>query len=120
MQLSSNDIQIVKDYFSGQPVLKAYLLGSYSRDKADTNSDIDILVDLDYSKHIGLGFVTMRSELQQRLQKKIDLVSSRGVSKYIKPLQTKTRCWYRKGKIGRNNQTHGRIAYTLADKKAIE
>ncbi|WP_368077626.1 nucleotidyltransferase domain-containing protein [Mucilaginibacter sp. L3T2-6] len=46
--LSSNDIQIVKDYFSGQPVLKAYLSGSYSRDEADTNSDIDILVDLDY------------------------------------------------------------------------
>ena len=85
MQLSSNDIQIVKDYFSGQPVLKAYLFGSYSRDEADNNSDIDILVDLDYSKHIGLGFVTMQSELQQRLQKKIDLVSSKSVSKYIQP-----------------------------------
>lgn len=85
MQLSSNDIQIVKDYFSGQPVLKAYLFGSYSRDEADNNSDIDILVDLDYSKHIGLGFVTVQSELQQRLQKKIDLVSSKGVSKYIQP-----------------------------------
>lgn len=85
MQLSQNDIQIVKDYFSGQPVLKAYLFGSYSRDEADNNSDIDILVDLDYSKHIGLGFVSMQSELQQMLQKKIDLVSSKGVSKYIQP-----------------------------------
>ena len=85
MQLSSNDIQIVKDYFSGQPVIKAYLFGSYSRDEADNNSDIDILVDLDYSKHIGLGFITMQSELQQKLKKKIDLVSSNGVSKYIKP-----------------------------------
>jgi len=85
MQLSAKDIQIVKDYFSGQPVLKAYLFGSYSRNEADNNSDIDILVDLDYSKHIGLGFVIMQSELQQRLQKKIDLVSSNGVSKFIKP-----------------------------------
>jgi predicted nucleotidyltransferase len=85
MQLSANDIQIVRDYFSGQPVLKAYLFGSYSRDEADSNSDIDILIDLDYSKHIGLGFVTMQSDLQKRLQKKIDLVSSKGVSKYIKP-----------------------------------
>ena len=85
MQLSANDIQIVKDFFSGQPVLKAYLFGSYSRDDADDNSDVDILVDLDYSKHIGLGFITMRSELQEKLQKKIDLVSSKGVSKHIKP-----------------------------------
>jgi len=27
MQLSANYIQIVKDYFSGRPVLKAYVLG---------------------------------------------------------------------------------------------
>jgi predicted nucleotidyltransferase len=85
MQLSAKDIKIVRDYFSGQPVIKAYLFGSYSRNDADPNSDVDILVDLDYSKHIGLGFVTMQSELQQKLQKKIDLVSSKAISKYIKP-----------------------------------
>jgi predicted nucleotidyltransferase len=85
MQLSASDIQIVKDYFSGKPVIKAYLFGSYSRDEADTNSDVDILVDLDYSKHIGLGFVKMQSDLQHKLQKKIDLVSSGSVSKYLAP-----------------------------------
>jgi len=85
MRLTANDIQIVKDYFSGQPVTKAYLFGSYSRNEADKNSDVDILVDLDYSKHIGLGFVTMQSELQEKLRKKVDLVSSRALSKYIKP-----------------------------------
>ena len=85
MQLSAKDIQIVKDYFSGQPVIKAYLFGSYSRNEADDNSDLDILVDLDYSKHIGLGFVTMQTELQQKLHKKIDLVSSNGLSNHIKP-----------------------------------
>jgi predicted nucleotidyltransferase len=89
MQLSANDIQIVKDYFSGQPVIKAYLFGSYSRGEADNNSDVDILVDLDYSKHIGLGFVTMQSELQQKLKKKIDLISSKALSKYIKPFVEK-------------------------------
>jgi predicted nucleotidyltransferase len=85
MQLSANDIQIVKDFFSGQPVIRAYLFGSYSRNEANQDSDVDILVDLDYSKHIGLGFVTMQSELQKILQKKIDLVSSKAISKYIKP-----------------------------------
>ncbi len=85
MRLSVNDIQIVKDYFSGQPVIKSYLFGSYSRSEADGNSDVDILVDLDYSKHIGLGFVKMQSELEQKLHKKIDLISSKAVSKYIFP-----------------------------------
>ncbi|WP_426669947.1 nucleotidyltransferase family protein [Mucilaginibacter sp. McL0603] len=85
MQLSARDIQIVRDYFSNQPVIKAYLFGSYSRNDADHDSDVDILVDLDYSKHIGLGFVQMQSDLQQKLKKKIDLVSSKAVSKYLQP-----------------------------------
>ena len=85
MQLSTEDIQIVKDYFAGKPINKAYLFGSMSRDEADNDSDVDILVDLDYSTHIGLAFVTMQAELQQKLQKKIDLVSSKGISKFIRP-----------------------------------
>ena len=85
MQLSTDDIQILRDYFSGKPVIKAYLFGSYSRDEADKNSDVDILVDLDYSKHIGLGFVTMQSDIHQKLQKQIDLVSSKAISKHLYP-----------------------------------
>ena len=85
MQLSTDDIQILRDYFSGKPVIKVYLFGSYSRDEADKNSDVDILVDLDYSKHIGLGFVTMQSDIQQKLQKPIDLVSSKAISKRLYP-----------------------------------
>lgn len=85
MKLTEQDIQIVKDYFSGKPVKKAYLFGSYSRGDADKESDVDILVDLDYSTHIGFGFVSMQIELQQKLQKKIDLISSKAISKYLKP-----------------------------------
>ncbi|RYZ98222.1 MAG: nucleotidyltransferase [Sphingobacteriaceae bacterium] len=85
MQLTISDIQIVKNYFSGKPVLRAYVFGSYSRGEADSNSDIDILVDLDYTEHIGLGFVTMQSELQRKLHKKIDLISSKAISKFISP-----------------------------------
>jgi predicted nucleotidyltransferase len=85
MQLSTKDINLLKDYFSEQPVIKAYLFGSYSRDEANQESDVDILVDLDYSKHIGLGFVTMQFDIEQKLNKKIDLVSSRGLSEYIAP-----------------------------------
>lgn len=85
MQLTLADIQLVKNYFSEQPVIKAYLFGSFSRDEATDHSDVDILVDLDYSKHIGLGFITMQTELQDILHKKIDLVSSKAVSEHIKP-----------------------------------
>ena len=86
MQLSVQDIQLIKSYFAEQPVLRAYIFGSYARNNADTYSDVDILVDLDYNTPIGMGFVQMQLDLQEKLHKKIDLVSSKAVSKFILPV----------------------------------
>jgi len=86
MKLSTNQIQSIKDFFSGQPVLKAYLFGSYSRGDETEDSDVDLLVELDYSQPIGLEFIQMRIDLQKLLSKKVDLVSARGLSKYISPI----------------------------------
>ncbi|MHB8581103.1 MAG: nucleotidyltransferase family protein [Ignavibacteriaceae bacterium] len=75
----------IKNFFSSKPVLRAYLFGSEARNESEINSDIDILVELDYSKPIGLEFVKMQLELEELLNKKVDLLSSRGISKYIQP-----------------------------------
>jgi predicted nucleotidyltransferase len=85
MTLESAKIESIKTFFKTQPVLKAYLFGSYARGMADGNSDIDILVDLDYSQRIGLQFIKMKLDLEKLLNSKVDLVSSNGLSKYIKP-----------------------------------
>ena len=86
MVLSSSNINSLQNYFSTQPVLKAYLFGSYARNEAINTSDIDVLVDLDYSQFVGLEFVQMQLDLQDLLAQKVDLVSSRGLSKFIKPI----------------------------------
>lgn len=85
MKLSSEEIRMITDYFRNKPVLKAFLFGSYSRDEAEENSVVDILVEIDYSKHIGLGFINMKLDLEEKLHKKIDLVSSNAISKHILP-----------------------------------
>jgi predicted nucleotidyltransferase len=85
MVLSQKEIKLIKQFFSDKPVLKAYLFGSFSRNEADEKSDVDILVDLDYSRHIGLGFVSMQHQLENLLSRKVDLVSSQAVSGYIAP-----------------------------------
>jgi predicted nucleotidyltransferase len=85
MMLSKEEINIIQSYFLDKPVLKAFLFGSFSRDEASPDSDIDILVELDYSKHIGLGFVNMKFELEDKLQKKVDLVSLNAISTHILP-----------------------------------
>ncbi len=84
--MTKKQINIIKKYFSNQPVLKAYLFGSEARGEAKSDSDIDILVELDYEHNIGLEFIQMQFDLEALLSKKIDLVSSNGISKYILPI----------------------------------
>ena len=86
MHLSNRDINIIKGYFSSQPVIKAYLFGSYSRAEASENSDIDILVELDYSQKIRLGLFYHEKRTGSQLQKKVDIVSAKGLSKYLAPI----------------------------------
>jgi uncharacterized protein len=85
MQLTSGEIQAIREYFKDQPVLKAFLFGSYSRKDADDNSDVDLLVELDYSQHIGFGFVRIKEGLEKKLHRKVDLVSAKAVSPHILP-----------------------------------
>jgi predicted nucleotidyltransferase len=86
MNLDITTLDSIKEYFRTRPVLKAYLFGSYVRGQTDNQSDIDILVDLDYSQRIGLGFVQMQIDLEKILRTKVDLVSSNSLSKHIKPI----------------------------------
>ena len=64
MHLELKEIQIIQHYFTQKPVLKAYVFDSYSRNEANNENDVGILVELDYSKHIGLGFVQMKLDLE--------------------------------------------------------
>ena len=86
MTLEDNKLELIKNYFKTRPVLKAFLFGSFARGSADSTSDIDILVDLDYNQRIGLKFIQMKIDLEKLLDHKVDLVSNNGVSKHIKPL----------------------------------
>ena len=85
VSISDLDKRLLQQFFAAQPVKKAYLFGSYARKEANKKSDIDILVELDYSKHIGFGFVQMQFDLEKLLNKKVDLVATEGLSRHIGP-----------------------------------
>lgn len=105
MNLSNDEILILKQFFSGIPVRKAFLFGSSARDEAGIDSDIDILVELDHRIPIGMKFFSYQPELEELLKKKVDLVTSEGLSKYIKPfidqdkilIYERTNDWQNKG-----------------------
>ena len=69
MKMLEQNLKIIRDYFKDKPIKKAYLFGSQIR----------------HSKPIGLKFVRMQIELEELLKTKVDLLTDRAISKYIKP-----------------------------------
>ena len=67
-------IQKIAEYFKTQPVLKAWLFGSFSRGEETPLSDVDILVVVDHSQPVGLKFFSMWNDLERLLDRKVDLV----------------------------------------------
>ena len=77
-------IKLIADYFKTQPVLKAYLFGSFSRGEETESSDIDILIVLDDSQHVGLKFFGMYEDLKDLLGRKVDLVTERSLAPFAR------------------------------------
>lgn len=70
----------IAEYFKTQPVLKAWLFGSFARDEQTSESDIDILVVLDESQHVGMKFFGMYEDLKALLGRNVDLVTDRSLA----------------------------------------
>ena len=70
--------QQIAEYFKTQPVLKAWLFGSYSRGEERQDSDVDILIVPD--RMVGLFKLSgMHLDLQDLLKKRVDLVTDKGL-----------------------------------------
>ena len=79
MNASTRDIIIpkIKEYFATQPIVKAWLFGSFSRGEETENSDVDILVDFDKNARIGLfKYAGSYGDLKELLGREVDLVQN--------------------------------------------
>lgn len=73
--IDANVIQRVREYLSTQPVLKAWVFGSFSRDEQTPTSDVDIIVVFDEKAEVSLiGYVRIQYELESIFGRKVDLV----------------------------------------------
>lgn len=78
--------QKVQKVFSGKPVRKAYVFGSVARNEQSLLSDLDILVELDSTKTIGLiEYIKIQQELELVFKIPVDMVTTDGLSPHIKP-----------------------------------
>ena len=67
--------QLLAEYFKTQPVLKAWLFGSYARGDQREDSDVDLMVEPDMSTNFSLLTLGgMYMDLKELLGREIDLV----------------------------------------------
>jgi uncharacterized protein len=86
MILSKEQIEkAIKDYFTEKPVKRVWLFGSYARGEANEESDLDVLVDIEDNKKVGLRYLVWHEEIESLVNKKVQVVSNAAVSKYIRP-----------------------------------
>ncbi len=65
----------LKEFFSTQPVEKAWVFGSYARGEETSESDLDIMVSYVQGVHPGLfGIYKIVELLEKKLGVKVDLV----------------------------------------------
>ena len=74
----------IADYFKTQPVLKAWLFGSYARGEETPISDVDIFIVLDHSQPIGLKYFGMWNDLEQLLDRSVDLVTEGSLADFAR------------------------------------
>ena len=67
----------IADYFKTQPVVRAWLFGSFARGEETPDSDVDILVEYDDNAHISLLTIShMMGELEKNTGRRIDLIEN--------------------------------------------
>jgi uncharacterized protein len=87
--------QKIIEYFKDKPaVKKVYIFGSDARNEETPESDVDILVDIDFQKEPLFSlfeFGGMLEDLKDLLKMEVDLLSTDGISKFIRPYIEKDR-----------------------------
>jgi len=81
--LSKSQLHIIIETLKPYHPKKIGLFGSVVRNEENNNSDIDIL----FSLHEPIGLFTLSKihfELEEKLNKKVDLISEGGLNKFIK------------------------------------
>ena len=79
-----------KEELLNHGVLEIGLFGSYARNEATKESDVDLLVNIAKDKKTFRNFMALSYYLEELLGKKVELVTKQSLSPYIGPHILKT------------------------------
>ena len=70
--------QKLESIFNNYDVTRAILFGSYAKNMADINSDIDIAIETSLG---GLKFIGLVEQIRETMQKEVDVIGMRYIEK---------------------------------------
>ncbi|HAH08670.1 MAG TPA: hypothetical protein DCL54_06840 [Alphaproteobacteria bacterium] len=73
----------LKPWLAAQGISRVQLFGSYARDQARQDSDVDLLVET--SRPLGLAFFGIQNELSRQLGKNVELFEFEDLHPVIRP-----------------------------------
>lgn len=74
------------DLMQRYPISQLAVFGSYARNEQTEESDLDIMVE--FNDNIGIQFIDLANELEEKLGIKVDLVSKNGIKdRYFEVIQ---------------------------------
>jgi len=77
--------QLIAEYFKTQPVLKAWIFGSFARGEQTADSDVDILILPDKTQHFSLFTLSgMYEDLKELLGREVDLITDGGLMPFAR------------------------------------
>lgn len=83
----------VRAYLAGIPVLRAWVFGSYSRGEETPESDLDLLVDYDFTHRISLlDTIRYARELEEILGLEVDLIANGSLKSFAVPSVEQDKC----------------------------
>jgi predicted nucleotidyltransferase len=80
LNMITNNQEIIK----GFGVSKIGLFGSYVRNEQNKKSDIDMIVQFEEGKKSYMGFINLADYLEDLFDKKVDLLTDKAISPYMK------------------------------------
>jgi len=84
--ISPKQKEILLEHLKPIKPLKVGIFGSYARGENTPDSDLDVLIELDYSNQISLlDLVRVEQDLTEALGIPVDLVTDKSLSSFLRP-----------------------------------
>lgn len=66
-------IRKLKKYLKTQPIEKAWIFGSFSRNEEKEDSDLDLIVQFSKGTNLGFRYFSILDELERLCRRKVDM-----------------------------------------------